>query len=115
MCVPAKSKCLRSVFSMKSAQPLSTAEMEEAVSFLGPKADVSPEYQEKAVRVEDPEARARILELIGRRPCMAEDMAASLALPLSQVYEVLKDLEDQKKVFKESHAGKSFFRRESSY
>jgi len=101
--------------AMKSAQPLSMAEMEKAAKFLGPKTDVSPEYREKETRKEDPEAGDRILELIGRRPCMAEDMAASLALPLAQVIEVLKELENQKKVSKESHAGKSFFRREPTY
>jgi hypothetical protein len=58
---------------------------------------------------EDRALEEKILSLIGRRPCTAEDIHRSLGLPVPAVLKLLDLLEGEDKVVSEQHGGDTFF------
>jgi len=96
------------------AQPISREELERVTQFFGPAAEAVNEFQKTPLKIERAEAENEILNLVGRRPCSAEDLSLVLALPSSQVWDILTELLDSGAILQEKHADHIFFRRVQS-
>ncbi|MBW1711335.1 MAG: radical SAM protein [Deltaproteobacteria bacterium] len=94
-----------------SAQPVSQDELKRITRFFGPQAEEAVKFKKAFPKTGRAEAEKEILNLVGRRPCSAEDLASVLALPASQVTKILAHLINDGVILREDHADSIFFRR----
>jgi len=96
------------------AQPISREELRRVTQFFGPVAEGADAFKKAPPKIDRADAENEILNLVGRRPCSAEDLSSVLALPSGQVWNILTALEKNGAIFQEEHAGNIFFRRTQS-
>jgi wyosine [tRNA(Phe)-imidazoG37] synthetase (radical SAM superfamily) len=78
------------------AAPVSATRLAELAGLFSPHAEVVAEWREPAAPAADLGAdREEVLDLLRRRPCTAEDIAAGLGRHLNLVIKVLAGLEDR--------------------
>lgn len=78
--------------AVKSARPLSEAELERVRGILGPTAEVIADFGREKQAAPARDAAAAILAGLERRPMTAEDLARSLGLPLEEVLALTRRL-----------------------
>lgn len=90
------------------AAPCDPDRLEVAARAFGPKARVIADYP-KAAGPRTPGAERRVLEILSRRPCTADDIRAALGLHPHEVIKILEQAVESGKVKKREGEGKTFY------
>jgi wyosine [tRNA(Phe)-imidazoG37] synthetase (radical SAM superfamily) len=94
-----------------SARAVSAAMLERAAGILGGGAEAVGTFSRHRRERLAGEIKEEILDLVGRRPCTAEDMARSLGRDIRIVADSLEALEREGSIRRESHDNRVFYRR----
>jgi len=92
----------------KEIEPLAAERLEEIRELFGPTCEVVASVSIRANHV-DRAAGKRIISLLERRPCTAEDIHRALGIPLPGVIKILSLLADSGKLSSESHGGMVYY------
>ena len=92
----------------KGIEPLGAEQLETIRESFGPQCEVVASASIRANH-EDRAAGDRIISLLGRRPCTAEDIHRALGIPLPAVVKTLSRLSDSGKLISESRSGSIYY------
>lgn len=91
--------------------PVSPEEMERALRFF-PKdrSRIIGTFKAPCGAEKDEGLARRVVDIVGRRPCTAQEMSSSLAVSLTDVCKAIADLEREKRIIRSSYGGEEYFR-----
>ncbi len=91
------------------AKVVSCEEMERIVAVFGPKAEVVADYRGTHEKGEFAARREHVMDLLGRRPCTVDDIAAGLAMHVNEVVKYVDELARLGSIKTEDRNGKTFY------
>lgn len=92
----------------KTALPLGVERLEEIKRFLGPKSEIIAAPRIHAGKCETG-AEKKIITLLKRRPCTAEDISGSLGIPVPGVVKIAYGLLEKGLIIEEEHGETTFY------
>ena len=84
--------------------------LEELAPIFGENAEVIAEYEDRHVRREFAARREDILNMIARRPCTVQDIAAGLGIHVNEAVKHVEELSREGRVEAESRDGVLFYK-----
>jgi len=92
-----------------AVRPLPLERMSEIASFFGPTCEVVVDYAGTHERAEFRSQRRDVIELLKRRPCTIDDVAAGLSLHRNEAVKYVQELSDRKEIRKREKDGKILY------
>jgi len=92
-----------------AVRPLPLERMVEIASFFGPTCEVVADYARTHEKAEFRGQRRDVLEMLKRRPCTIEDVAAGLSLHRNEAVKYVQELSDRREIQKREKNGKFLY------
>ena len=92
------------------ALPVSREDMERFATALGPRAEVIADFRQVHQQSEFTARRQDVLELLRRRPCTVDDVAAGLSMHVNEAVKFLTELMEQGAVVAQSRGSRTYYR-----
>jgi len=92
----------------KDIRPLSLDDLKRIKDILGPPSEIIAAVESRAQKPET-EVESKVLSMIRRRPCTAEDMSRSLGIPVPGIVKIVDSLLRRDEILKEHHGDDVFY------
>ncbi len=95
--------------SEKSAHPLTSEELDNIRTYIGPSCEIIPEFPDRRRTSGSRNAEEAILALIRRRPVTLSDITSSLGIHRNEVIKYLEFLRQKDKIKAHTHRGLEYY------
>lgn len=92
------------------AHPVSPVRMQEIAARFSPAAEVIADYRNVHAQTDFQTRKDSVLELLSRRPCTIEDIAAGLGIHRNEAVKYIEELTETGQMASENIAGKTFYK-----
>ena len=93
------------------AYPLTSAQLQDAQAILGDRVEIIANFSRPSLSAQGVPWGEEILDMIGRRPCTAQDLAMAVGIPVEEVISFMNQLIAEGKGIYEVFDRKGFYRK----